>query len=57
MLPQVILATMDYQDFATEITVLTNTIFLKEKKSLLNADAYLRYQEYIEDLIELLKDV
>lgn len=57
MLPQVILATMDYQDFATEITVLTNTIFLKEKKSLLNADAYLRYQEYIKDLIELLKDV
>lgn len=55
MLPQIILATMDYQDFAKEITVLTNTIFLKEKKSLLNGDTYLKHQEYIEDLIELLK--
>lgn len=57
MLPQVILATMDYNDFADEITTTTNTIFLKEKRSLLSADVYLTHQIHIEDLIELLKDV
>ncbi len=57
MLPQVILATMDYNDFADEITTATDTIFLKEKRSLLNADSYLTNQVHIEDLLELLKDV
>lgn len=57
MLPQVILATMDYADFATEISADINTVYLDEKRSLLNVQGYLKHQKDIEDLLELLKNV
>lgn len=57
MLPQVILATMDYADFAAENSTDINIIYLDKKRSLLNQDGYLKHQKYIEDLIELLKNV
>lgn len=57
MLPQVILATMDYADFAADISAEINIIYLDEKRSLLNKNEYLKRERYIGDLLELLKDV
>lgn len=56
MLPQVILATMDYADFQTQIDKKANVIVLTEKRKLLNSKDYELHKELIEDLIELLKD-
>lgn len=57
MLPQVILATIDYNKFAIKSKIFnTSTIILKEEKSLLNATCYVQYQEYIEDLLDLLSE-
>ena len=56
MLPQVILATMDYADFQTQIDQKANVIVLTEKRKLLNSKDYELHKELIEDLIELLKD-
>lgn len=57
MLPQVILATMDYDDFATEIKAKTNVIFLNKKRSLLDSESYIKHQKQIEDYIELLREI
>lgn len=56
MLPQVILATMDYTDFQTQINQKANVIVLTEKRKLLNSKDYELHKELIEDLIELLKN-
>ena len=56
VLPQVILATMDYDTFSSEITANTNIIFLEEKRCLLNENSYLKNQKYIEELLDLLKN-
>lgn len=56
MLPQVILATMDYADFQTQIEQKVNVIVLTEKRKLLNSKDYELHKEQIEDLIELLKN-
>ena len=56
MLPQVILATMDYADFQVQIEQKANVIVLTEKRKLLNSKDYHLHKEQIEDIIELLKN-
>lgn len=56
MLPQVILATMDYADFQSQIEKQPNTVILTEKRKLLNSKDYDAQKNLIEDLIELLKN-
>lgn len=57
MLPQVILATMDYDSYESEINSSANIVVLNEKRRLLNEDDYQIHKDYIEGLTELLKDV
>lgn len=53
-LPQVVLATMDYEDFEKEMKRRAKVTVLTEKRKLLNSDVYNKYQRLIEDLKELL---
>ncbi len=56
MLPQIILATINYSDFESEIENPTNVIVLSEKRKLLNSIDYDKNQEYISAMSELLKN-
>lgn len=53
-LPQVILATMDYSDFESEIKRRANITVLSMKRKLLNECTYSEYKTMIEELQELL---
>lgn len=53
-LPQVILATMDYGDFESEMKRRAKVTVLSEKRKLLNGNTYSEYQNVIEELQELL---
>lgn len=53
-LPQVILATMDYNDFESEIRRRANITTLSEKRKLLNEHVYNKHKNVIEELQELL---
>ena len=53
-LPQVVLATMDYEDFEKEMKRRAKVTVITEKRKLLNSDVYNKYQILIEDLKELL---
>lgn len=56
-LPQIILATMDFQDFENGVEGKYYKTILTEKRSLLNSETYVEYQAKIEQLLELLKDI
>ena len=53
-LPQVILATIDYSDFESEMKRRAKVTVLSEKRKLLNGNTYNEYQSVIEELQELL---
>ena len=57
MLPQVILATMDFDEFKTDMKRKSYITILKEKRKLLNADDYKTHLSNIEEIFELLKNV
>lgn len=57
MLPQVILATMDYSDFGSEISHKAKITILTEKRKLLNKENYESHKDFINQLFELLKNV
>lgn len=57
MLPQVILATMDYSDFEEDMKRRAKVTVLTEKKKLLNQDTYKTYSTFIEEVFSLLKDI
>ena len=56
MLPQIILATIDYSEYEDEIDVPAKIIVLKEKRKLLNEVDYIDNQEYIQSMAALLKN-
>lgn len=56
MLPQIILATIDYSEYEDEIDVPAKIIVLKEKRKLLNEVDYIENQEYIQSMAALLKN-
>lgn len=56
MLPQIILATIDYSEFESEIDAPAKVIVLTEKRKLLNSDDYNDNQHYISSLADLLKN-
>lgn len=57
MLPQVILATMDYSDFEDDMKRRAKVTVLTEKKKLLNQDTYKTYSTFIEEVFSLFKDI
>ena len=57
MLPQIILATIDYSEYKSELDTPAKMIVLKEKRKLLNSEDYTRNEEYISTMAELLKNV
>ena len=57
MLPQIILATIDYSEYKSELDTPAKIIVLKEKRKLLNSEDYTRNEEYISTMAELLKNV
>lgn len=57
MIPQIILATMDYDEFDTDMKRKAYITVLKEKRKLLNKEVYNSYQKEIEEMWELLKMV
>lgn len=56
MLPQIILATIDYSEFESEMEAPAKAIVLTEKRKLLNGNDYAENQEYISTMAELLKN-
>ena len=54
MLPQIILATIDYSEFESEMDAPAKVIVLTEKRKLLNSDDYNDNQHYISSLADLL---
>ncbi|MBD5150890.1 MAG: hypothetical protein HDT18_11115 [Oscillibacter sp.] len=56
MLPQIILATIDYSEFESEMGAPANVIVLTEKRKLLNSNDFVENQEYIISMAELLKN-
>ncbi len=56
ILPQIILATIDYSKFADEMTSPVKTIFLTEKRKLLSEKDYTENQEYILSMEALLNN-
>lgn len=56
-LPQIILATMDFQDFENGVEGKYYKTILTEKRSLLNSATYVEYEAKIEQLLELLKNI
>ncbi len=57
MLPQVILATMDYDNFENEMKRRANVIVLSEKKKLLKGEDYQNYSTIIDEVFGILKDI
>lgn len=57
MLPQVILATMDYSDFESDMSHQARITTLTEKRKLLNAEDYESHKDFIEQMFELLQNV
>lgn len=55
MLPQIILATIDYSEFESEIETPAKVIVLTEKRKLLSSNDYIENQSYISSMAELLK--
>ena len=55
MLPQIILATIDYSEFESEMEAPAKVIVLTEKRKLLNSNDYVENQAYISSMAELLK--
>lgn len=53
-LPQVILATMDYKEFESEMKRQAKVTVFSEKRKLLNENTYNEYRNLIEELQELL---
>ena len=56
-LPQIILATMDFQDFENGVEAKYYKTILTEKRSLLNSATYIQYEAKIEQFLELLKNI
>lgn len=56
-LPQIILATIDYNEFDINLQRRANISVLQEKRKLLDANTYTKNKEMIEDLTELLSRV
>lgn len=56
MLPQIILATIDYSEFESEMEAPANVIVLTEKRKLLNSNDFVENQEYVISMAELLKN-
>ena len=56
MLPQIILATIDYSKFKSEIDTPAKVVVLTEKRKLLNGKDFAKNQEYITRMVELLKN-
>lgn len=56
MLPQIILATIDYSEFEAEINSPANVIVLKEKRKLLSSDEYIENESYISAIADLIKN-
>ena len=57
MLPQIILATIDYEEFEKELPTPAQTIVLTEQRKLLSNEIYSKNCVEIESLMELLKKV
>ena len=56
MLPQIILATIDYSEFESEMDVPAKVIVLTEKRKLLNSIDFAENQEYINSMAEMLRN-
>lgn len=56
-LPQIILATVDFQDYEQDIKHNFHKTVFTEKKKLLNIETYQKYKEHIENLIDLFKNI
>ena len=56
MLPQIILATIDYSDYESEMDVPAKLIVLTEKRKLLNENDYIENQQYIQAMTDLLNN-
>ncbi len=56
MLPQIILATIDYSEFESEMEAPAKVIVLTEKRKLLNSNVFTENQEYITSMAEMLKN-
>ena len=56
MLPQIILATIDYSEFESEMDVPAKVIVLTEKRKLLNSNDFAENQEYINSMAEMLRN-
>lgn len=56
MLPQIILATIDYSEFESEMDAPAKVIVLTEKRKLLNESDFVENEEYITSMAELLKN-
>lgn len=56
MLPQIILATIDFEDFKDEIKIPTTVITLTEQRKLLRDSDYINNADYITAMAELLKN-
>lgn len=57
MLPQIILATIDYEKFEKKLPIPAQTIVLTEQRKLLSDEIYSKNYVEIESLMELLKKV
>lgn len=57
MLPQVILATIDYDNYSDKITADENIITLSEKNKLLNEECFKEHKEYIQEILQLMKSI
>ena len=56
MLPQIILATIDYSKFESDIEHPAKVIVLTEKRKLLNSKDYINNQAYITAMAEMFKN-
>lgn len=56
ILPQIILATIDYSEFESEMDAPAKVIVLTEKRKLLNGNDFIENEEYITSMAELLKN-
>ena len=56
MLPQIILATIDYSKFESDTESPAKVIVLTEKRKLLNSRDYVNNQAYITAMAEMLKN-
>ena len=56
MLPQIILATIDYSEFESEMEAPAKVIVLTKKRKLLNSNDFVENEEYITSIAEMLKN-